>query len=1164
MIQHVDSGTALTTGLVNNIIDQANGQQIPSTNNFRNEKNGTLFIPETPFDDINKRTNAPLFLDCYGFDALHYKLEKLPWTYGSIPDEASDIFVNLGATLGQAKSLLTLNNKPVDGIVIVNKQQAKAKDIEDDWYEPAKDPNISAAFPINTGFINTGLTSINVCFLKGVSENSNSDLSTIFILTDYNLKSEEELSTVIDLSQTYLGGDRAIPYNIRSLVDTTPVNDKSQAAYIRNIIGAQQATYTNIVDSEHLSIGLSSLELSTFVPDEDSGENPIEYYQLYKFNDKTTITLPTSNNSDLSDDSLSNYNFVLRRFNPELSTFNIEYLNVADMMYAIGDANLSSSLSSIPILSSIELKEFVDPDTETSTKYFQLYKFEKTETLGLPSDYEDLISVLNTVDFVIRNKDEKNTSYIDYINAAKLVTIGDANIKDIEFNSVEKIVDENSESYLQLYNFNKNETIDLPDYEDEKRAALGNIDLIVRDKTNNSTTDVSYVNALDLYQSPISANYTGDANIVDTSCYSIEKLSNENDGQYFQLYMFDKDITTPVNALSDINLVVRRKTDDNSYVIEYISADLLSSSEISADSDITDINFKSIQISRIDSDDKKYVQLYNFEKVDTADLSIVIDAENQSIPEYWNILVRENDLGGGGTLKYATLSINLSSLSGNASGNVTTDTELTATGLQSIDKKYSEDISAEYITLYNFDKTEKDLTLSVSKSHPNLPENIQILVKDTDNYGLTILKYADLSVDFSRTLSTDTEVKHLIGTGNTQRSINIVHSNQLNGDYLELYNFANGSNGPYRFLPNKLGYEENAYSTKHTFVCRQTDEYGTNPEVAYMDVKVVYPEGDDSSITYNKEDETAYKYELYQWSDHDVEEINVLIDVNNVTREQDVLPSIAPYHKFLTYGPDGNLNYIDLKLDVKRRVEADSELENISKTIQLKYNDDIPYFCLYGLDKTPVEKTVLLKENDEVNTGIKYVALNGNEIEIQELKIKLPDLSSGDNYEGDIYNISSSVTILSTVVEDIEEQLSNFWVLGENADKCYGKAIGDSNKNEVISLDGKTLAGDWSVMGNAAVNGTIQCNALTASNYIGCAGDVICNGLTASSYIGCTGDIMCNGLTASTYINCAGDIMCDDLNCNNITCTNIICDSLTLGGTTINGQQLARLLALIN
>ena len=411
-------------------------------------------------------------------------------------------------------------------------------------------------------------------------------------------------------------------------------------------------------------------------------------------------------------------------------------------MYAVGDANLSTSSTSsdsIQMLSSIELKEFTDLSGDTSTKYFQLYKFEKTETLELPSNNEDLISVLNDVDFVIRNKDEKNTSYIDYINAAKLVTIGDANIKDIDFNSVEKIVDENNESYLQLYNFNKNETIDLPDKEDEKRATLGNIDLIVRDKIN-STTDVSYVNALDLFQSPLSANYTGDANLENTPYYSIEKLSNENDGQYFQLYMFDKDITTPVNTLSGVDLVVRRKTDDDRYVIEYISADLKLSSEISADSDINNFNFKSIQISSIDSDDTKYVQLYNFEKVNNTDLSIVIDAENQSIPEYWNILVRENDLGGGGILRYATLSINLSSLSGNASGTVTTDTELTSTGLQSIEKKYSDVDQRDYITLYNFDKTEKDLTLSVSKSNPNLPENYSILVKDTDNYGLTTLK----------------------------------------------------------------------------------------------------------------------------------------------------------------------------------------------------------------------------------------------------------------------------------------------------------------------------------------------------------------------------------------------------------------------------------------
>jgi hypothetical protein len=142
----------------------------------------------------------------------------------------------------------------------------------------------------------------------------------------------------------------------------------------------------------------------------------------------------------------------------------------------------------------------------------------------------------------------------------------------------------------------------------------------------------------------------------------------------------------------------------------------------------------------------------------------------------------------------------------------------------------------------------------------------------------------------------------------------------------------------------------------------------------------------------------------------------------------------------------------------------------------------------------------------------------------------LPECSGGDN-TGDIYNISSSVTILSnnveilsSDVEDIEEQLSNFWVLGADASKCYGTAIGNSSQNEVISLDGQILAGDWQVMGSMVITGDVACDGLTASSYIGCTGDIMCNGLTASSYIGCTGDIMCNGLTASNYVGCTGDM----------------------------------------
>jgi hypothetical protein len=198
------------------------------------------------------------------------------------------------------------------------------------------------------------------------------------------------------------------------------------------------------------------------------------------------------------------------------------------------------------------------------------------------------------------------------------------------------------------------------------------------------------------------------------------------------------DEVTHLLIINDKKILTSTKIGNNSVITQNIicSQNLIDNENIlSSDTDVSneddELNQYSVEISStiIEKEDDngepmpptevKYLGLYNFNTT-SADLSIVIDDKNKSIPKYYNILVRENDLGGGATLKYATLSIDLS---GGNSVSVITDTELTSVCLSSIEKKYSEDISADYITLYNFDKTEKDLTLSVSKSNPNLPEN---------------------------------------------------------------------------------------------------------------------------------------------------------------------------------------------------------------------------------------------------------------------------------------------------------------------------------------------------------------------------------------------------------------------------------------------------------
>jgi hypothetical protein len=58
--------------------------------------------------------------------------------------------------------------------------------------------------------------------------------------------------------------------------------------------------------------------------------------------------------------------------------------------------------------------------------------------------------------------------------------------------------------------------------------------------------------------------------------------------------------------------------------------------------------------------------------------------------------------------------------------------------------------------------------------------------------------------------------------------------------------------------------------------------------------------------------------------------------------------------------------------------------------------------------------------------------------------------------------------------------------------------------------------------------------------------------------------VECYDLTAVNSIDCAGDFKCGNLTCTQVSCESVVCDSLTIGVTTINGNQLARLLALIN
>ena len=560
---------------------------------------------------------------------------------------------------------------------------------------------------------------------------------------------------------------------------------------------------------------------------------------------------------------------------------------------------------------------------------------------------------------------------------------------------------------------------------------------------------------------------------------------------------------------------------------------------LSSDSDISDkgqfVKQYSIEISSaLVEDDYEsgeiilkevpYVGLYKFNKK-AQDLNFVLNDEHPFISSTYQFLVKDKS-SGVNYLKYATLAIDLS-------GGSLVDTEISDLNLSSIDKKKTDDDSRTYLTLHNFDKSEKDLTLSISHETPNLPENIQLLVRDSD--GVTKeLKYADLSIDFQN-ISTDTQVT------NNQSSIDMIHSDELSGDYIQLYNFDKDQAGTYKFLPNKQGYERSSGSTSCNFICKSVD--GANKKVEYMDTTVEYPEGDNQSIVYNKSNDLAYFYELYSFARHSTTPIEIY--VNNINGPL-TATSISPGYEFLAKGPGGNLEYIDLQLGVGDRVYSDSEFNDTSKTIETKYHNGAPYFRLYGIDNAPKQLSVTLVENGTVDTGIKYVSLNNNkETEIAELKIRLPDLSTGtitnniteictsiSVISGDLENNTQSieelygqVDVLSTKVDELSGGLSGeYWKLGGSYSNCRGSSIGDSSSQEAINLDSKQLVGQWQAT-QLEVN-----QSLTASTVI--ANDIIASG----------------GMMVGTTVQAA------EINCGN---------QLRIGSTTINEEQLTKLLALI-
>ena len=289
-----------------------------------------------------------------------------------------------------------------------------------------------------------------------------------------------------------------------------------------------------------------------------------------------------------------------------------------------------------------------------------------------------------------------------------------------------------------LWNFDKAERISLGQALDKEKskkdsAASCRVDVVIRiGKADNSVSAPAMVDYLELSTLVTSCDtdfYSKKPKEIKST--SIERTSAEKGQPALQLKGFKDEYKSDVPEKYD--LIVRETTADEDKVLKYISpADLFQ-----VDNDISSLSRSSLQKQADPNDaDKKFVQLYNFDQ-SSRDVTLSIDNDSRELPAGYSLLVRRTTDEGDTVLDYANLSIGLSAeLSCDSQG---------TTGKKSIAyNAYGE------LELYNFDKTNTDLTVVTHTDDGYTPTNQLVLVKNTSSGQL---QYARL---FAKT-RTDTE-----------------------------------------------------------------------------------------------------------------------------------------------------------------------------------------------------------------------------------------------------------------------------------------------------------------------------------------------------------------------------------------------------------------------
>ena len=488
---------------------------------------------------------------------------------------------------------------------------------------------------------------------------------------------------------------------------------------------------------------------------------------------------------------------------------------------------------------------------------------------------------------------------------------------------------------------------------------------------------------------------------------------------------------------------------DDTAIVRYAEISSLPCS-LSGDANTDYVGLSSIR--RFNNDNGDYFGLYNFENPDQ-DFTLCIDFNKKHLDSNFKLLVRDNKTK---TLRYADLSIDLS---GSA------DLSALSSAISSISSEISaieNDISSMSADM----KTDSEIPLIILSSvqrYSYVDENQQprkaYMLYNFDNPDNLQLELSDINnSSFSR-------YKILVRDGN-ERTLKYANFNELSVDsestgeqYLSLEKKDNVL-GLYKWTTDE-------HNTLHLVVPDYMQYYGSGAHVIEpdgaqdyynMDILVRNKNGGQHSLDYRRLSVDIPPFVHGDADDYVGQPCKSIESITNY-----MSPDQSYYQLYNFSYPNATTVNNDL---------VSGDYYNIANGAQKNNEGDKDdYFLIRNSEGILSYRKIYAKAEggswDEQRILSIENSINDIDNDVDNIRNDISDIINDiDGIRGDIESLSNAISGLS----------GNYWYQGGNSNTNYGSSIGDSNKNTVINLDGRTLVGNWTAAADFKVNGDITCD----------------------------------------------------------------------------------------